>query len=490
MLDDDNDSYHDVNLSSITKDFACPSFPFSCKYTAGLLQKDTGNGSIALDVKSSVQAQDDTNQEKDTGVVTRTQKRKRTTEAKIETNSDGKDSGDIDHSNINKKKKTNNNENQMDIDSTPEGLQQKSGSSSSVSSKDTSDVHNSTNTGGDASSTSKSTGDTGTDDDADDRSGNIHRKDVKREGSPVIIHSDDKNNNDNSTGAGSGDKPLVKKEGVIHLGSGHQAIIPPMPATNTANAIAIANATKSGYGSAVRVWNPEEFKHRDELYEEYIGKAVDILNAYITENKVETIGIPTSSILMGTSVDTFQSRNKNKRNKNSGRKSPVPTEENTRDSNESTSDSGSGDGKSSSEACEVIDTRKPRIIPRECNEDFLLEEFHNANFDMEVALEKVRKNPSFYLTIWDKHEKDLFNGGFRHHRGLLRRISSDVPTKTYQEVIDFYYRFKVPYQFRKYQEKKREQARKLIQAINEKANNGSVSGDSSSRKGRNWYVPD
>jgi len=79
-------------------------------------------------------------------------------------------------------------------------------------------------------------------------------------------------------------------------------------------------------------------------------------------------------------------------------------------------------------------------------------------------------------------------------------IAKDVNSKNFKDVVDYHYRFKIPDQFRRYQEKKREQAKRMLDVVearrfqetvklsgNEELG-GSRHGTSSSgpKKVRNW----
>eukprot|EP00977_Amphora_coffeiformis_P011078 scaffold2655_cov179-Amphora_coffeaeformis.AAC.11 len=86
--------------------------------------------------------------------------------------------------------------------------------------------------------------------------------------------------------------------------------------------------------------------------------------------------------------------------------------------------------------------------------------------DIEKALTLVEQEPTRFVTAWAQFEKDIFNDNFRRHHGTIRKIAKSVaPFKTVQEVIDYQYRFKIPDQFRLYQERKREIAVRIVECI-------------------------
>ena len=108
-------------------------------------------------------------------------------------------------------------------------------------------------------------------------------------------------------------------------------------------------------------------------------------------------------------------------------------------------------------------SRKRNTLTRECKIDALLETLNDENGDAAAALERVRASPRDYLTAWTKTEKQLFDSGFRKYAGSLRMISKGVAMgKDFKDVVDFHYRFKIPDQFRRYQNKKLASAKRII----------------------------
>jgi hypothetical protein len=105
-------------------------------------------------------------------------------------------------------------------------------------------------------------------------------------------------------------------------------------------------------------------------------------------------------------------------------------------------------------------------LTRECKLDTLLTILNEHSYNPEEALKTVAASPHDYLTIWTKKEKDLFNSVFRRYSGSLRMISKTLAgSKTFKDVVDYHYRFKIPDQFRRYQEKKREQALRMMECV-------------------------
>jgi hypothetical protein len=102
---------------------------------------------------------------------------------------------------------------------------------------------------------------------------------------------------------------------------------------------------------------------------------------------------------------------------------------------------------------------------REVDTDALMTNLHVALYDVKKALAGVAANPSDFLTIWNPQEKNVFDTGFRRYNGSLRAIYKGMGTKDLQDVIDYHYRFKIPDQFRRFQERKREQAVRMLECI-------------------------
>ncbi len=103
---------------------------------------------------------------------------------------------------------------------------------------------------------------------------------------------------------------------------------------------------------------------------------------------------------------------------------------------------------------------------REFNMDLILKLFHDKNYNTHSALKTLRATPQNYLMIWTKEDKELYNAGFKRHFNAIRFIRKDMgQTKKDKEVVDYHYRFKIPDQFRRYQDTKREQARRMLEVV-------------------------
>jgi hypothetical protein len=102
---------------------------------------------------------------------------------------------------------------------------------------------------------------------------------------------------------------------------------------------------------------------------------------------------------------------------------------------------------------------------REVDSDLLLRNLHASNYIVKTAIAAVAASPRDFVTMWSLQEKDVFNAGFRRYAGSLRAIYKGMGNKDLQDVIDYHYRFKIPDQFRRFQERKREQAVRMLECI-------------------------
>jgi hypothetical protein len=114
----------------------------------------------------------------------------------------------------------------------------------------------------------------------------------------------------------------------------------------------------------------------------------------------------------------------------------------------------------------------PETLLRECDTDALLKNLHDQNYDVEAAVVIVSFSPRDFLAKWTVSEREGFDAAFRTHGGSLRSVamslSSVASDKNQRQVIDYYYRFKIPGQFRRYRDKMREQAVRMIECIETK----------------------
>jgi hypothetical protein len=113
----------------------------------------------------------------------------------------------------------------------------------------------------------------------------------------------------------------------------------------------------------------------------------------------------------------------------------------------------------------------PRHLPsgftcREIRVDQVLKLLHDKSYNIDLALKVIKASPHIYLDNWTRREKEMYNIGFKRHYSAIRLIAKEIgPTKTHKDVVDYHYRYKIPDQFQRYQDKKRELARKMLDCI-------------------------
>merc|ERR1740124_784294 len=120
-------------------------------------------------------------------------------------------------------------------------------------------------------------------------------------------------------------------------------------------------------------------------------------------------------------------------------------------------------------------TTTPGKLTRECKIDNLMELLHIQDYNVDQALKEIHCCPQHYVTAWTRTERGFFQTGFRRYSGSLRMISTNsLVSKSMKDVVDYYYRFKIPDQFRRYQDKKREHAVRMMQIIENRRKEDSV----------------
>ena len=104
--------------------------------------------------------------------------------------------------------------------------------------------------------------------------------------------------------------------------------------------------------------------------------------------------------------------------------------------------------------------------PREISIDNLLTEFHDCKYNCEAALNKVAAQPQKFLILWNQEERDQFDSNFRVYRDSLRMIANNLSdVKSCKDTVEYYYRWKLVENFRRFKAKKQEQAREMMETV-------------------------
>ncbi len=197
----------------------------------------------------------------------------------------------------------------------------------------------------------------------------------------------------------------------IKVGSEHQAAIPPQ-------------VNKRKY-SPIRepplmVWKPQSIT--DAKLNSYFNDAAKILKDYMTKEGIDMTRSLPQNVPPGISPGS----------------------------------GGSSSDKRSSSHCAY----------REFDVDDLILLLHDHHYNTTTALRGLKNYPQDYIFTWSKEEKELYNAGFQKHASNLHSISQNFgeTTKDHKDVVDYHYRFKIPDQFKRFQDLKREQARRMLEA--------------------------
>lgn len=221
----------------------------------------------------------------------------------------------------------------------------------------------------------------------------------------------------------------ITNQGKIHVGPQHQVPVPPYD-PNTR--IVSRNPTL--------VWKPQDALTGEQM-DDYIKRASAVLTPFAEQQK----------LVMGT--EPF---------------SPIPSEQmealmRLRNTTEPLTVS------SISTSSSLASSSNKNNLLRECDADALLKNLHDQNYSVEAAISRVAANPREFLANWTPMERERFDSAYRTHAGSLRMVAKSLSslnaTKTHCQVVDYHYRFKIPDQFRRYQEKKREQAIRMMECI-------------------------
>lgn len=213
----------------------------------------------------------------------------------------------------------------------------------------------------------------------------------------------------------------------IRVGREHQVHVPPF----TANQRSVSR-------NPTCVWRPGVIV-QDEI-DSYIQQAAEMLTPYLRENR-------------WTHEEPY---------------SPFPIER-MEELNQSVNWSRLPTLSSVATASSLASVRRVDAL-REFDVDALLWNLSASNYDVKTALVSIEASPRDYLTVWSPRERTLFNNGFRRYAGSLRAIYKHMGNKDLEDVIDYHYRFKIPDQYRRSQDRKREQAIRMLECIETRRN--------------------
>ena len=217
----------------------------------------------------------------------------------------------------------------------------------------------------------------------------------------------------------------------IQVGPDHQVPVPPFDPNEYSNRETIVSR------NPVRMWKPDKISQ--ESTDDYIERAAKILIPYLRMHH----------LTQEEPYAPFPTRRMEELSRSLSRKR-LPT-------------------LSSVSSISSLTTHKVDAL-REFNIDALLRNLHVSNYNVNAAIAAIEASPMDYVVAWSPHEKARFNTGFRRYSGSLRAIYKGMGDKALSDVIDYHYRFKIPDQFRKIQERKREQAIRMLECIETKRN--------------------
>jgi len=131
---------------------------------------------------------------------------------------------------------------------------------------------------------------------------------------------------------------------------------------------------------------------------------------------------------------------------------------------------------------------------REVDTGALMQLLHEHSYDAEDALRAIEATPKKFVTAMTGEQKNVVDFAFRRYAGSFRMsYKALAPAKSFQEVIDYLYRFKIPDQFRLFQETKRELAVQMLESIESRRNvHACINADkvpAERPKVIEWYVP-
>jgi hypothetical protein len=111
-------------------------------------------------------------------------------------------------------------------------------------------------------------------------------------------------------------------------------------------------------------------------------------------------------------------------------------------------------------------------LKKECDADAILEILAHHDYDPKTTLITIQGSLDRITAGWTRHERNIFDDAFRRNNGSIKKITKLIaPTKNVKDVIDYFYRFKVSDQFRKFQDKKRAVAVRIVECIEARKTN-------------------
>jgi len=198
-------------------------------------------------------------------------------------------------------------------------------------------------------------------------------------------------------------------EGQIRVGPMYQASVPALCPKSEANSSRPENAVQVWKGGAIE----------DTALTSYLDSAVALLTYYLKKNRFYS---PPTNTLLKILV-------------------PRKKEEN-------------------------VPERKLDGMPKELNVDAILTLLYEKSYDYTAALNVIEKSPEWFVNLWSKRDRDTYDTGFSKYYSNLRNIARGFgDSVSFKDIVDYHFRHKIPEQFRRYQELKLLQARRMLQAV-------------------------
>lgn len=279
----------------------------------------------------------------------------------------------------------------------------------------------------------KGSDDDDNDDDDDERQSKKRRRGSNKDNDSVEdeeessdgTSSDDESRRNEPEGEGG-----VLNQGKIRVGPQHQVPVPVFDPKNT----------KVVSRKPTLVWSPNKAPTQEQM-DDYFQKASAILTPF-AEQQLLVMGVKPSTLIPSERMEKLMQE----------RESNTPLRVS-----------------SISTASSLASSSPKNYLIRECDADALLKNLHDEKYSVEAAVAMVKASPRDFLANWSTTERECFDESFRRNAGSLlmvaKSVSSLTSSKTHCHVVDYHYRFKIPDQFRRYQDKKREQAVRMMECI-------------------------